>query len=409
MTTIRFPIFNSDVAFTVSPREVLFNCVLLFGMTAIVGIIQGKLLQCRKMALDAIEPRGIGRRPVKPDVVGFCIRQHLGLMMVRRIIQNNMQRFLSRILPAQPFQKRQMRRPVLLRRKRSNQRIPFQIVSPEHMSHAAVAIVRRPQSVHMAGSSIMPAMPRQKIQRAELVDTDPAAARGTLGIQPLDSPVFGPKLGIRRVLPGLGMPPFDLAAMQDLTQRFQRNRRDDLLSDKILSQFGQRPDGHADQLLRRRQSNLTDLFTTLGDKLFGTAGSAKAGQPINHVHSAVVEAVNDLPHPCGRTVALFGNLCVCVAASRQQNNSRVKPIDSIGQLLFHTFEFSAFPWPKRPRLYRVHFGFSTLSGLPHAACGELIYNTIHDGASPNLKIPQVFSKIIYETLLLETALVFCQC
>jgi cyclophilin family peptidyl-prolyl cis-trans isomerase len=81
MTTIRFPILNTDVAFAVSPRQVLLNRFLLFGMTAIVGILQGKFFQCRKMALDAIEPRRIGRRPVELDVVGFRIRQHPGFMI----------------------------------------------------------------------------------------------------------------------------------------------------------------------------------------------------------------------------------------------------------------------------------------------------------------------------------------
>ena len=101
MTTIGFPILHTDVPFTISPRQVVFNRFLLFGMGAVIRIVQGKLFQCRKMGLNPIQPRGIRRRPVKLDVVRFRIRLHLGLMMIRRIVQNYMQGFLSRISP--PF------------------------------------------------------------------------------------------------------------------------------------------------------------------------------------------------------------------------------------------------------------------------------------------------------------------
>ena len=393
MTTIGFPILNTDVAFAITPRQVLLNRFLLFGMTAIVGILQGKLLQCRKMAFNPIEPRGIGRRPVKSDVVRFCIRQHLGLMMVRRIIQNNVQRFLSRVLPTQPRQKRQIGRPVLLGLKSPHQRIPLQIIRSEHVPHTAVPIVRRPQPIHMAGLGIMPTVSRQQIQWAELVDTDAAATRGTFGVQTLDSPVFGPKLRIRRILPGLGVPPFDLAAAQDLTQMFQRNRRDDGLGNQIVPQLGQRPDSHADQLLRRREGDLADLFDHVGSKRMRSGRPTIVRIPRNGIDPTVVETVNDASYPNRRTVAPLGNPGVCVAAPRQQNNSGVSVIDSIGQLVFHRVEFSALIRPKRPCFYRVHFGFSTLSRLSHTACGEPIYNTIKDGASLNLKILDFSFKI----------------
>jgi len=160
MTTIGFPILYRNIAFAVSPRQILLYRCLLFRVAAIVRIVQGKLLQCCKMALNAIEPRRIGRRPVKLDIVGFRIRQHLGFVMVRRVVQNNMQCFLSRIPPTQPFQKCQIRRPVFLRCKCSDQRIPFQIIGSKHVPHAAVSIIGGPQPIHMPGSSIMPAVCR---------------------------------------------------------------------------------------------------------------------------------------------------------------------------------------------------------------------------------------------------------
>lgn len=392
MTTIRFPILHTDVPFAVSPRQVVFNRFLLLGMAAVIRVVQGKLLQRRKMALNAIEPRGIGRRPVKLDLVGRRIRQHLRLAMKRRIVQSYMQGFLSRISLPHPFQKCQESRPVLLRRKGPDQCIPFQVIRPEHVPHAAMTIIGCPQSVDMAGLGIMPAVPRQQIQRAKLIDADPAAALGTVGIQPFNSPVFSPKLRIGGILPGLGMPPFDLPATQDLTQVFQRNRGDNLLGDQVFPQLGQRPDRHPNQLFGRGEGNFTDLFGDLRCKLCRSGRSAKAGRPVNPVDPAVIEAVNDLPHPGGRTVALLGNPAVRVAAAGQQNHPGMTAIDSVGQLVFHTVEFSAFIRPKRPCFDKVHVWFSTFFRLPHAACGEPIYTRIGEGASLLLKKRYEFFK-----------------
>ena len=65
----------------ITPSEVAFNRGLQFVMAAVVGVVQGELLQCRKMAFDAVEPRGICRRPVERDVVRCGISKHLGLVM----------------------------------------------------------------------------------------------------------------------------------------------------------------------------------------------------------------------------------------------------------------------------------------------------------------------------------------
>lgn len=120
-------------------------------------------------------------------------------------------------------------------------------------------------------------------------------------------PVFGPKFSICGILPGLGMPPFDLAATQNLSQMFQRNQGGNLLSHQILPQFGQRPDGHADQLLGRRQCNLTDLFDALDSELMRFRWSATVRIPCDSVDTAVVEAVDDASYPRRRTVAQFGD------------------------------------------------------------------------------------------------------
>ncbi len=309
MTTIGFPILNTDLTFAISPRQVLLNRILLFHMASIIRIIQCKFLQCREMALNAIQPRRIGRCPVKLDLVCRGILQHFCFAMERRIVQNNMQHFISRIFLPQPFQKRQKCRPVFLRCKSPDQCIPFQIIRPEHVPYAAVSIVGRPQPIHMPGSRVVSAVPRQQIQRSKLINTDTAAALGTVCIQPLNSSVFGPKLGIRGVFPCLGVPPFDLTAAQDLTQVFQRNRLYDLLGDQICTQLGQRPDAHADQLLGWREGNLADLFDDFNPELFRLSGPAIIRIPRNGINPTVVETMNDLSYPRRRTAALLGNPC----------------------------------------------------------------------------------------------------
>ena len=404
MATIRFPSLYTDVAFAIAPGQILFDRFLLVWMAAIVSIVQCKFLQCCKVTLDAIKPRGIRRRPVELNIVRGRVRLHLRFVMVGRVIKYYVQRFFSRVPLPQPFQKCQKCRPVLLRRKRSDQRIPFQIIGSKHVSHTAVAIVRCPQTLHLSRLGIMPAVPRQQIQRSELVDTDATTALGTLGIQPLNPPVLRPKLGILGVFPSLRVPPSDFAATQNLPQHLQRDRGHDLLSNQILPQFRKRPDAHANELFWWRQGDLANLLDDFGRKLPRAGRPAKARPPRNSFAAAAIEAVNNRSDPGRRAAALFGNPGVGAAAARQQNNSRMKPVDSIGQLMFHRSERPALIGSKRPCFYRVHFRFSTLAQLPHAACGEPIYNISNDGASPCLiRTYEFFKK--RETVLLETALV----
>jgi len=297
MPTIGFPVLQANRALAISPSQIVINGGFLFRMAAIIGIVQREFLQRRKMALDAIEPRGIRRRPVQPQVVRFRIRQHLGFVMIGRIIQNQVQRFLSRVSSPQPFQERQKGRPVLFQRKGSNQCIPFQVVGPEHVPHTSVAIVGGAQSIRVSDPGIMPTVPGQQIQRAKLIDADPSARRRPFGIQSFQPSVFAPKLRILGVFPGLGVPPSDGAASQDLPQRFQRDRNDDLLGDQVLPQFGQRPDGHSDQLLGGRQSDLTDRFDRVGEKLPGSGRSTEGRIPADRLDPTPIEAVEDLTHP----------------------------------------------------------------------------------------------------------------
>lgn len=370
MPTIGFPVLNTDLALAISPSQVLLNRRFLFRMAAMIGIVQREFLQRRKMALDAIQPRRIRRRPVQPQFVGFRIRQHLGFVMIGRIVQNQMQRFLSRISSPQPFQECQKGRPVFLRRKSPDQGVPFQIVGPEHVPYAAVSIVGGSQSIRVSDPGIMSTVPGQQIQRTKLIDTDPTAPRRPFGIQSLQSSVFAPKLRIVGVFPSLSVPPSDLATMQDLPQGFQRDRDDDLLSDQILPQLGQRPDRHPHQLLGGRQGDLADRFDRVGEKLPGSSRSTEGRIPDNRLDPAPIEAVEDLTNPGWRTTARLGDLAVPIAPARQQDHSGVKPIDSIGQLSFHRMQLFSLPRFERPCSDVVHVKFSTGSRLPQAASVE---------------------------------------
>ena len=87
-TTIRFPIFQTNFADTVTPTEIIFNGSLQFFMAAIVRIVQGKLPQGGKMTFDPIQPRRTGGREVKLDLMGGGIEQHLCLQVERSIVQS---------------------------------------------------------------------------------------------------------------------------------------------------------------------------------------------------------------------------------------------------------------------------------------------------------------------------------
>ena len=101
--------------------------------------------------------------------------------------------------------------------------------------------------------------------------------------------------------------------------------------------------------------------------------------PADGIDAAVVEAMDDLPNPGWRAVAVFGNLAIGTAANGMQNNSGVKRVDSVGKLLFHTFKLLTLIRLKLPCLDLVHDLFSTIYRLPHAALVENLFirqNTI---------------------------------
>lgn len=115
-TTIRFPIFKTDLTSAIPLGKITLNRRLLFFMAAVVCIVQGKFLQGREMTFDPIQPGGIRRRPVELDLVCSHVTQNLRLQMKRRIVQYYMQYLIAAVSSTQPLEKCQKGHPVLMSR-----------------------------------------------------------------------------------------------------------------------------------------------------------------------------------------------------------------------------------------------------------------------------------------------------
>ena len=146
-----------------------------------------------------------------------------------------------------------------------------------------------------------------------------------------------------------------------------------LLGDQILPEFGQRPNAHADQGLGRRKGNLTNLLHDVGQKFSRTGATTIIWIPRNGLDSSLIKSVNDLANPSATAVATFGNSAIGAAAAREQDNPGVSAIDSVGQLVFHTFKLSTFPRLKLPCYYLRHNWFSTNVPADPSAVVENLY------------------------------------
>ena len=67
---------------------------------------------------------------------------------------------------------------------------------------------------------------------------------------------------------------------EQTAQPLEADLGDDLLGDGVFPQFGQRPLGHADQLLRRR-GDLGDLLDEIGGELRRAATTVEVGPPFD--------------------------------------------------------------------------------------------------------------------------------
>src|SRR5208283_93994 len=108
------------------------------------------------------------------------------------------------------------------------QGVAFQIINAVHVTHASAAVVGGAVAVDMTGVCVVHSVARQEIELPEFINAQPPAVQGagTL-VKAADSPVFGPKVGIGRFLPGLGVTPAYLAIVEDLTKPLDGDGRDD--------------------------------------------------------------------------------------------------------------------------------------------------------------------------------------
>ncbi len=381
--TVAFPTLQTDLTSAISPRQVTPDRYLLFLMVAVIAIVQGEFLQGREVAFDAVQPGGPCGCEVKFNSMAGGIGQNLCLQMEAGIIQHNMQDFAAAVTAPQPLEKAQKGNPVFVPGKLSNQRITLQIIGSKHVSDPTLAAVGGSQAVHMTALSVMFTVTGLKVQRAKFIHGNTSSAFGPPGVKPPKSLIFGPELRITRILPGFGMPPADFGSAKYLSQPFQRYGGNYLLGYQVFLQLGQRPDIHADQLLWRGQGYLADLFSNLREKFLRSRTATVIRIPGDGVDTFLVEAVDDLTNPSGCAAASLGNISVATPATREQNNSGVSGVDSIGQLSFHTLKFLAFPGPQPPCYYLVHVWFSTFfAAAPCSRSGEPMYTIYCAGARP---------------------------
>src|SRR4026207_2097624 len=105
-------------------------------MAAEVGRIQGEPSERRKMALDAVEPRRLGRREVEANVVVRGPRCDLGLEMRTIVVQHDVQDLLAWIASPDPFEERQEFHPRLAACELTVESVGLEVVDRQEMTDA---------------------------------------------------------------------------------------------------------------------------------------------------------------------------------------------------------------------------------------------------------------------------------
>src|SRR5262245_7841755 len=219
MSLVGLPVFHGDFVLAVAPTQVLVNGLLLFGMTAVVGGLQGELLERREVALDAIEPRRLSRREVEANVVLRGPSANLGLEVRAVVVEHDVQDLLARVATANPLQERQELHPSLAARELTVETVGLEVVNRQEVTHTALALVRGAQTIDaLAGSHVAMSVTRLQVQRAKLIDAQAPPVVRALAVQAANGPIFLPEERVRRFFPGFGAVQSDLATVQKLPQ-----------------------------------------------------------------------------------------------------------------------------------------------------------------------------------------------
>lgn len=115
LATERAPGDPRDLPAAVPPAQVAADGFLLFRVAAKVGARQGELLQRRELALDPVEPGGIGRCEVEADLVGRRVLEHRGRQVRLVVVQHDVEDFVRPITPPHRLEKGEELPPVFRR------------------------------------------------------------------------------------------------------------------------------------------------------------------------------------------------------------------------------------------------------------------------------------------------------
>ena len=102
-------------------------------MRSVIGVVHGELRHRGEVALDSIQPRGPGRRPIEEDAMRPGTGQDLCGFMKRCIVENHVQGQPRRILRPHPDEERQEFLRVLTFPKAAAQGVGLQIVQAEEV------------------------------------------------------------------------------------------------------------------------------------------------------------------------------------------------------------------------------------------------------------------------------------
>ena len=111
----------------IPPRQVAKDGLLLLLVSAKIRMVQSKLLQGGELALDAIQPGGVGGSAVEPHVVSGGPLEHFGLQVGFVVVQDDVQPLAARVTPPHPFQEREKLPPRLPSSEDAPQAIRLQV------------------------------------------------------------------------------------------------------------------------------------------------------------------------------------------------------------------------------------------------------------------------------------------
>lgn len=139
-------VFSFFVSFIPVEQEVI-DGLSTFHMRFVVGVFKDKLLQFRKLALDSVEPRSVGRCPDQCDQVLACPTAHLFPFMGREIIQNQKNLFVLGVTSTHPLHDFKRLLPTFTAPNISPEHVLMNIIKRQEVSNPVWSTVGRRETV----------------------------------------------------------------------------------------------------------------------------------------------------------------------------------------------------------------------------------------------------------------------